>query len=142
MYATLVCDFLTGGDVFRWENVHDGKLGVRYHFTTLLCEIQHGLVGIGKGRSCDLFVFCRIGCIQADGDAVHHLSQFRYDIAFMIQVSKSVGIHADGETCFFLDIAGAGNEIVQCTGGLSVATENKFFIACKIKGIDGCLNLV
>ena len=60
MNTTLIGNLLTGIDIFLWKNIHDGELRVFHQASAFLCKIQHSLISIVKGWSCDLIVFLDI----------------------------------------------------------------------------------
>ena len=52
-----------------------------------ISKIQHSLISIVKGWSCDLIVFLGICSIQADGNRINILSKLRHDISSVIEIS-------------------------------------------------------
>ena len=142
MNTALVGNGLTGFLILFGEDIYNGQLGVSQHLSAFFGEIQHCLVGIVKGWPCHLVIFLRIRCIQTDGNTVDDLCQLRNDVALVIEISKPVGIQADRKSGFLFDIAGTGNQILQCAGRLAVSAEDELLVSGKIKRVNGSKNLL
>ena len=87
MYSAAVGNLLACRNFFLRENIHDRELCVGDQLSAFFREIQHGRIGMFKGWPCHPVVFLFIGSIQADGNAVNHLCQIRYNIPLVIEIA-------------------------------------------------------
>ena len=60
MNTPLISNLLTGFYILLGEHIHDRKLCMLDHAVAFLGTIQHSLISIVKGWSCDLIVFLDI----------------------------------------------------------------------------------
>lgn len=87
MNTPLISNLLTGLNILLREYIHDGKLCMLDHAVAFLSKIQHSLISIVKGWSCDLIVFLGICSIQAYGNRINILSKLWYDIPSVIEIA-------------------------------------------------------
>lgn len=87
MNTPLISNLLTGLNILLREYIHDGKLCMLDHAVAFLSKIQHSLISIVKGWSCDLIVFLGICSIQAYGNRINILRKLRHDIPSVIEIA-------------------------------------------------------
>ena len=136
MNAPLISNLLTSFYILLREHIHDRKLCMLDHAVAFLGKIQHSLISIVKGWSCDLIVFLGICSIQADGNRINILSKLRHDIASVVEISKTVRVYTDRKLILCLHIFSCFLKDIQRAGWFTVAAEDEFLIACKIKSIN------
>ena len=87
MNTPLISNLLTSLYILLGEYIHDRKLCMLDHAVAFLSKIQHSLISIVKGWSCDLIVFLFICSIQAYGNLINILRKLRLDIPSVIEIA-------------------------------------------------------